>query len=96
MVENIPASVLFSGNTASFFPSSGNPWEIIVQGNPYFRPKETEFRANNGFHKQKKAVNKMILFSIDINSDSNSQNEGFVQKNTFPLCWKTAFTCRNI
>ena len=29
---------------------------------------------------RKKAVNKRILFPIDRNSDSNSQNEGFVKK----------------
>ena len=33
-----------------------------------------DFRANDGFHKQE------ILFSIDRNSDSTSQNEGFVKK----------------
>ena len=48
-----------------------------------FPPKEREFRANNGFHKQKKAVNKLILFPIDIISDSTSQNETFVQKIRF-------------
>ena len=53
-------------------------WKSIFQENPYFRIVETEFRANNGFHKQKKAVNKRILFLIDRNSDSTSQNEGFV------------------
>ena len=26
----------------------------FLQGNPYFRLVETEFRANNGFHKKKK------------------------------------------
>ena len=41
---------------------------------------ETDFRASNGFHKQKKAVNKKILFPIDRNSDSANQNEGFVKK----------------
>ena len=40
---------------------------------------ETDFRASNGFHKHKKAVNKRILFPIDRNSDSISQNEGFVR-----------------
>ena len=44
---------------------------------------ESEFRANNGFHKQKKAVNKRILFYMDRNSDSTSQNEGFVKKICF-------------
>ena len=41
---------------------------------------ETDFRASNGFHKQNKAVNKRILFLIDRNSDSRSQNKGFVKK----------------
>ena len=44
---------------------------------------ETDFRANNGFHKQKKPVNKAILFLIDRNSDSNRQNERFVKKIRF-------------
>ena len=44
---------------------------------------ETDFRANNGFHKQKKTVNKAILFLIDRNSDSNRQNERFVKKIRF-------------
>ena len=44
---------------------------------------ETEFRANNGFHKKKKAVNKRILFPIDRNFDSTTQNEGFVKKIRF-------------
>ena len=39
-----------------------------------------EFRGNKGFCKQNEAVNKRILFPIDRNSDSNSQNEGFVKK----------------
>ena len=41
---------------------------------------ETEFRGNNGFHKQKKVVNKRILFPINRNSNSSSQNEEFVKK----------------
>ena len=32
---------------------------------------------------RKKAVNKRILFPIDRNSDSTSQNEGFVKKIRF-------------
>ena len=44
---------------------------------------ETDFRANNGVHKQKKAVNKRILFPIDENSDFTSQNEGFIKKIRF-------------
>ena len=41
------------------------------------------FRAVDAFHKKKKAVNKRILFPIDRNSDSKSQNEGFVKKTRF-------------
>ena len=44
---------------------------------------ETEIRGNNGFHEQKNAVNKRILFPIDRNTDSTSQNEGFVKKIRF-------------
>ena len=44
---------------------------------------ETDFRANNGFHKQKKAVNKRILFPLDKDFDSISQNEGFVKNIRF-------------
>ena len=33
--------------------------------------------------KKKKAVNKRILFPIDRNSDSTSQNEGFIKKIRF-------------
>ena len=43
----------------------------------------TELRANNGFQKQKNVVNKRILFPIDRNSDSTSQNEGFVKNIRF-------------
>ena len=47
---------------------------------------KTDFRANNannGFHKQKKAVNKRIPFPIDRNSDFTGQNEGLVKKICF-------------
>ena len=44
---------------------------------------KTEFRGNNGFQKQSKAVNKRILFPIDRNSDSASLNEGFVKNIRF-------------
>ena len=49
---------------------------------------ETDFRANNGFHKQKKAVNKRILLPIDGNSDSTAQYEGFVIKIRFHFAEK--------
>ena len=44
---------------------------------------ETDFRAINAFHKQKKAINKRILFPLDKSSDSTSQHEGFVKKIRF-------------
>ena len=37
---------------------------------------------------RKKAVNKIILFPIGINSDSTSQNEGFVKKIRFRYAGK--------
>ena len=37
---------------------------------------------------RKRAVNKIILFPIDINSDSTSQNEGFVKKIRFHYAGK--------
>ena len=40
----------FSETAAIFFRLV----EIIFHGNAYFQLVETEFRANNGFHKQKK------------------------------------------
>ena len=52
-----------------------------------------DFAANNGFHKQKEAVNKRILFLLDKNSDSTNQNEGFAKK---IRRGKTAFIGRNI
>ena len=54
-----------------------------------------EFRDNIGFHKQKKSVNKAILFPINKKFDSTSQNEGLVKK-IYPLREKAAFTGRNI
>ena len=39
-----------------------------------------DIRANNGFHKQE---NKRILFPLDKNSDSISQNDRFVKKIRF-------------
>ena len=44
---------------------------------------ETDFRTSNGFHKQKKSCKQKILFPIGRNSDSTSQNEGFVKKISF-------------
>ena len=46
------------------------------------------FRAVDAFHKKKKAVNKRILFPKDKNSDSKSQNEGFVKKTRFQYAEK--------
>ena len=79
LVETIFFSI-FRRPLPVFFPSSG---KSIFQGNPYLWLVETKFSANNGFHKQKKTVNKRILSPIDRNSDSTSQNEGFVIKIRF-------------
>ena len=43
----------------------------------------TDFKANNTFHKQKKAVNKRMLFPLEKNSDCTSQNDVFVEKIRF-------------
>ena len=42
-----------------------------------------DFRANNGFRRRKKAVNKVILFPLNKNSDSTSRNEELVKKIRF-------------
>ena len=62
----------------------------MFQENLSFRLVETDFRATNGFLK-KKRKKKRILFPLNKNSDSTSQNEGFVK-----LRQKTTFTGRNI
>ena len=49
---------------------------------------ETDFRTSNGFHKQKKSCKQKILFPIGRNSDSTSQNEGFVKKIRFHFAEK--------
>ena len=67
----------------------------IFQGNLYFRLVETDFRGNNGFHKQrKKYLNKRILFYLDGTLVSTSGNEKF--KYTFLLDEKTASSDRNV
>ena len=53
----------FSETPASFFFSSSGK-VFFKDPYPYFRVVETDFRANNGVHKKKKAVNKIILFPI--------------------------------
>ena len=75
----------FSEIPASFFSVQ---WKSIFQGNPYFQLGENNFRVGNGFYKQKKAVNKRILFPIDRNPDSTSQNEEFVKKIRFDYAEK--------
>ena len=50
---------------------------------------ETDIRANNSFHKQE---NKRILFPLDKNSDSISQNEGFVKNIRFHYAEKLLST----
>ena len=69
MVENFPTSVLFSGNPASFFPSSGKLFfkEILISTQ---RKRSLELIMVS--ISRKKTVNEIILFPIDINSDSTS------------------------
>ena len=85
MVENFPASVLFWRNTASFFPSSGKLLfkEIVISAQ-----RKLSLELIMVSISRKKAVNKIILFPIDINSDSTSQNEGFVKKIRFHYAGK--------
>ena len=83
----------FFEDPCHFCPSSE---KVFFKKNPYFWLKETDFRANIGFHKQKKAVNKKILFPLDTNFNSTSQNKRFLKKYKFPLREKAAFTGRNI
>ena len=80
MVENFPASILFSRNTASFFPSSGKLLikEILISAQRKLSSELIMVSIS-----RKKAVNKIILFPIDINSGSTSQNERFVKKIRF-------------
>ena len=44
---------------------------------------ETDFRANNGSTSRKEVLNKRILFPINRNSDSTSQNERFIKNIRF-------------
>ena len=45
---------------------------------------------------RKKVVNKIILFPIDKNSDSTSQNEGFVKKIRFHYAEKLLSPAENL
>ena len=85
MIENFRASVLFWGNAASFFPSSGKLLfkEILISAQ-----RKLSLELIMVSISRKKAVNKIILFPIDINSDSTSQNEGFVKKIRFHYAGK--------
>ena len=85
MVENFATSVLFSGNPASLFPSSGKLFfkEILISTQ---RKRILELIMVS--ISRKKAVHEIILFPIDINSDSTSQNEGFVKKIRFHYAGK--------
>ena len=69
----------------SFFPSIGKVFfneilHLLV---------ETDIRTNNGFHKLE---NERILFPLDKNSDSISQNEGFVKNIRFHYAEKLLST----
>ena len=44
---------------------------------------ETDFRASIGSTSREKAINRIILFPIDGNSDSTNHNEGFAKKIRF-------------
>ena len=87
MVENFPASVLFSGNAASFFffPSSG---KILFKEMLISTQRELSLELIMVSISRKKAVNKIILFPITINSDSTGKNEGFVKKIRFHYAGK--------
>ena len=85
MVKNFPASVLFSGNAATFFPSSGKLLfkEILISAQ-----RKLSLELIMVSISREKAVNKIILFPIDTNSDSTSQNEEFVKKICFHYAGK--------
>ena len=67
----------FLETPASFFPSSGKALfrEIVIFG-LWKRSLELIIASTS----RKKALNKRILFPIDRNSDSTSQNKGLVKK----------------
>ena len=85
MIENFPAGVLFSGNPASFFHSSG---KLFFKEILYSAQMKRSLELIMVSISRKKAVNKIILFPIDINSDSTNQNEGFVKKIRFHYAGK--------
>ena len=82
MVENFPASVLFSWNAAIFFPSNGKLLfkEILISAQ-----RKLNLELIMVSISRKKAVNKIILLPVDINFESTSQNEGFAKKIRFRL-----------
>ena len=61
MVENFPASVLFWGNAASFFPSSG---ELLFKEILILAQRKLSLELIMVSISRKKAVNKIILFPI--------------------------------
>ena len=73
IVQNIFFLSIFRRQLQDFFPSSGNVFfkEILISA------------QLKRILELKKAVNKKILFPIDKNSDSTSQNQGFVKKISF-------------
>ena len=77
--ENILFSI-FRRPLPVFFPSSGKVFfkDILIFG-WWKRILELMMASTS----RKKVVNKIILFPIDKNSDSTSQNEGFVKKIRF-------------
>ena len=85
MIENFPASVLFTGNAASFFPCRGKLLfkEILISAQ-----RKLSLELIMVSISRKKAVNKIIPFPIDINSDSTSQNKEFIKKIRFHYAGK--------
>ena len=70
----------FSKTSAIFFPSSGNAFfNKIVHFGQWKRILELIMASTS----RKKTVNKRILFPLDKNSDSTSQNVGFLRKIRF-------------
>ena len=85
MAEMSRLMSFFRGTLLVFFPFSGKLLfkEILISAQRKLRLELIMVSIS-----RKKAVNKIILFPIDINSDSTSQNEGFVKKRRFHYAGK--------
>ena len=75
----------FRGTLLVLFPSSGKLLfkEILISAQ-----RKLSLELIMVSISREKAVNKIILFPIDTNSDSTSQNEGFVKKIRFHYAGK--------